>query len=551
VNDSLPDLIVQFRESLADCKRLYIQAARVALQDQAGASDEVRRDMIRRMVDLHQGLLIKVYTSVARADGQWSQVERELACELIDHLWQQRVEGTELKEIARRLFVDSSRLHWYSLLRPFDRIAKIRSFVPELQTIVLRVANLVAKADGRVSERETDMIRSIQNEIEVHLCRIRLDEPAGGGPSDTAATPIQIVHQESSLLKTPPAESTGPAPAEPPQPLGDLSDSLEQALSDLTQLIGLDNVKQEIETLTNYLNLQQRRREAGLPMHQVSLHMVFAGNPGTGKTTVARIVGRIFKALGLLKRGHLVETDRSGMVAEFAGQTAPKTHRKIDEAIDGILFIDEAYSLIAEGHEDPYGHEAVQALVKRMEDDRQRLVIIIAGYPAPINQLLRSNPGLSSRFNTQLVFDDYLPTDLARIFQLMCDENHYQLPDVARAKLLLGFDWLYQARDEHFGNGRLARNVFENSVRRLANRIADLTPVTRDLLSILTDDDIQLDGVPDSVWDRLKDRNLRFETKCPHCAQPVQLRTRQLGRNVGCPHCKKPLQAQFGKVAGG
>ena len=206
----------------------------------------------------------------------------------------------------------------------------------------------------------------------------------------------------------------------------ELGDSIEQALQDLEQLIGLEGVKKEISTLTNYLNLQQRRREANLPIQQLSLHMVFGGNPGTGKTTVARIVGRIFRSLGLLKRGHLIETDRAGMVAEYAGQTAPKTHRKIDEALDGILFIDEAYSLIASGHEDAYGHEAVQAIVKRMEDDRERLVVIIAGYPEPIDQLLHSNPGLSSRFNTQLLFDDYQPTELARIFQLMCETNHYR-----------------------------------------------------------------------------------------------------------------------------
>ncbi len=240
------------------------------------------------------------------------------------------------------------------------------------------------------------------------------------------SSPIQIIHHEPTLLKTAaenrqlPCDAVETASAE-------LSDSLEQTLKDLDQLIGLDGVKQEITTLTNYLNLQQHRQEASLPVHQLSLHMVFEGNPGTGKTTVARIVGRIFKSLGLLKRGHLVETDRAGMVAEYAGQTAPKTHRKIDEAMDGILFIDEAYSLIASGHEDAYGHEAVQALVKRMEDDRQRLVVIIAGYPEPIDQLLHSNPGLSSRFNTQLLFEDYLPTELARIFQLMCETNHYRV----------------------------------------------------------------------------------------------------------------------------
>lgn len=496
MNDSTADLISQFREALNDCKRLYIRAAQLALEVQPGTDEETRRSFIRRMVNLHQGLLVKIYTSVARADRKWSNMEREMACELVDHLWQQRLEGTQLKEVAHHMFSEAGRLPWYSLLRPFDRIAKIHGLVPELETIVLRVANLVAKADGTTSTVEVDAIRSIQQEIQVHLCRIQLDDTGASDSSEGASSPIQIIHQESTLLKTPspPARDMLEAVGrEPP-------DSLDRALRDLGDLIGLDRVKQEITTLTNYLNLQRYRREASLPVQHLNLHMVFEGNPGTGKTTVARIVGRIFKLLGLLKRGHLIETDRAGMVAEYAGQTAPKTHRKIDEALDGILFIDEAYSLVASGNEDPYGHEAVQALVKRMEDDRERLVVIIAGYPEPIGQLLHSNPGLSSRFNTQLVFEDYAPPQLARIFQLMCEANHYRLPEPAHTKLLLGFQWLYERRDEHFGNGRLVRNTFENAVRCLANRVAAVTPVTRELLTVLTADDIHLADVPAAAW---------------------------------------------------
>jgi replication-associated recombination protein RarA len=308
----------------------------------------------------------------------------------------------------------------------------------------------------------------------------------------------------------------------------------------------LTQVKHEITTLTNYLNLQQHRRDAGLPAHPLSLHMVFRGNPGTGKTTVARIVGRIFSLLGLLQRGHLVETDRAGLVAEYAGQTAPKANRKIDEALDGILFIDEAYSLVADRGQDAYGSEAVQALVKRMEDDRHRLVVILAGYPEPMDKLLASNPGLSSRFNTQLLFEDYEPVQLAQIYQLMCDANHYELPGSARAKLLLGFHWLYQIRDEHFGNGRLVRNVFENAVRRLANRVAAVTPVTRELLTHLTADDLLLSDIPADHWKYLDDPKLRFSVVCDHCQKPVYLRGDQLGRRVRCPHCRTPFQADWG-----
>ncbi len=284
-----------------------------------------------------------------------------------------------------------------------------------------------------------------------------------------------------------------------------------------------------------------------MPQHALSLHMVFNGNPGTGKTTVARIVGRIFKALGLLKKGHLIETDRSGLVAEYAGQTATKTNRKIDEALDGILFVDEAYSLVATDGADAYGLEAIQALVKRMEDDRQRLVVILAGYPGPMQQLLDSNPGLSSRFNTQMMFTDYEPVDLGRIYQLMCEANHYQLPPEARAKLLLGFHWLYRSRDEHFGNGRLVRNTFENSVRRLADRIADIVPITRELLTKLTTHDIYMADVPDEIWQQAGEDRTFFAVPCPHCAQNVHLRS---ATRFPCalPALPGPLRRRLGRA---
>ena len=166
----------------------------------------------------------------------------------------------------------------------------------------------------------------------------------------------------------------------------------------------------------------------------MSLHMVFTGNPGTGKTTVARIIGKIFAAMGVLKKGHLIETDRSGLVAGYAGQTGPKTNAKIDEALDGVLFIDEAYSLVAEEGQDAYGMEAVQAVLKRAEDDRDRLVVIMAGYTEEMNTLLDSNPGLSSRFNRVLQFEDYSPVELARIYAWLCEKNHYKLAEGTRAE---------------------------------------------------------------------------------------------------------------------
>ncbi|MGM0486023.1 MAG: AAA family ATPase [Planctomycetota bacterium] len=556
---SRTNLIAPFREALADCKRLYIRAARASLEEHPDADENTRRDLIRRMVDLHKGLLVKIYATIASADSRWSDSEQALARELVDHIWQKRLENEELQQVARRMFQDAGGLNWYSLIRPFDQVTSIRDMSADLETAVVRIANLVAKADGTVTAEEKNALRAIQDELDLHLRRISLesDETESGRSNRQGA---EIIHQEQTLLGTCSESTSMGDKANHQAGLKQASDreqaeemeaanpteSLEQVLNDLSQLVGLEQIKEEINTLTNYLKLQQRRQEAGLPRHQLSLHMVFKGNPGTGKTTVARIVGRIFKTLGLLKKGHLVETDRSGLVAEYAGQTATKTNKKIDEAMDGILFIDEAYSLVSTGREDAFGLEAVQALVKRMEDDRDRLVVILAGYPEPMRTLLESNPGLSSRFNTQMVFPDYSPVDLGRIYHRMCEANHYVVLPPARAKLLLGFDWLYGRRDEHFGNGRLVRNTFENSVRQLANRIADVAPITRDLLTRLTSDDIHMKKVPDNVWKQLHKGDMLFSVDCDGCGKTMHVRCRQLGGRVRCPHCKYRLVADWG-----
>jgi hypothetical protein len=209
-------------------------------------------------------------------------------------------------------------------------------------------------------------------------------------------------------------------------------------------------------------------------------------------------------------------------VAHYAGQTSSKTHKKIDEALDGVLFIDEAYSLVAEQGDDAYGNEAVQALLKRIEDDRERLVVILAGYPESMDRLLDANPGLASRFGRRLDFPDYRVPELGGIFLAMCEANDYTLPAATRLRLIAGFQHLLDRRDEKFGNGRLARNVFETAIRRLANRIADVAPLTADLLTTIEPADILLPDVPDQVYRGLDDPHLRLSSVCPGCHEKVR-----------------------------
>ncbi|WP_049946273.1 AAA family ATPase [Butyrivibrio sp. WCD2001] len=246
--------------------------------------------------------------------------------------------------------------------------------------------------------------------------------------------------------------------------------SLDEALSELNSLIGLDVVKKEINELIDYLKVQKRRSNSGLPSTKTSLHMVFTGNPGTGKTTVARIVARIFYSLDLLSSPKLTETDRSGLVAGYEGQTAIKTKEVIDKSMGGVLFIDEAYTL--SNQRDTFGQEAIDVLLKEMEDHRDELVVIVAGYDDLMNEFINSNPGLHSRFNRFVHFEDYSSDELARIFDSLCAREKYVLEDAGRERLLSFFKTV--TGNSSFGNGRGVRNLFERIIRAQATRVAKL-----------------------------------------------------------------------------
>lgn len=260
-------------------------------------------------------------------------------------------------------------------------------------------------------------------------------------------------------------------------------------LSELNSLVGLEQVKKDVDSLRNLIKVQALRRKQGLPNTTVSYHCVFTGNPGTGKTTVARIIAGIYKELGLLKKGHLIEVDRSKLVAEYVGQTGPKTNKVIDEALDGVLFIDEAYSLV--GGENDFGSEAIATLLKRMEDDRDRLVVILAGYTNEIREFIDSNPGLQSRFNRYIHFDDYSVDELTEIFKLNLKKSRYKIKRDAFDELRNDIEKAVYLKDRHFGNARYVRNLFEKVVQNQADRLAKKDSIDNDELSIITIDDIK------------------------------------------------------------
>ena len=266
---------------------------------------------------------------------------------------------------------------------------------------------------------------------------------------------------------------------------------IEALVNNLNTLIGLDGIKNEVTQLINFLKFQQMRQAKGLLVPQQSLHMVFTGNPGTGKTTIARLIAQIYKSLGILSKGQFVETDRSGLVAAYLGQTALKVQEVVQSALGGVLFIDEAYSLTDNGQgQDQYGAEAVNTLLKLMEDHRDDLIVIVAGYTEPMQKFIRSNPGLQSRFNKFLHFSDYAPDELTEIFRHFALSSDYKLDPATELKLTDVFTSLYQARDETFGNARLARNLFEKAINAHASRMISAGDLDEASLATLHPEDI-------------------------------------------------------------
>ena len=287
---------------------------------------------------------------------------------------------------------------------------------------------------------------------------------------------------EQLAIPAGPGGSDGGAEAEAPQ------EPEKDPMEELDQLIGLESIKSDVKELMDFVKIQKMRKDQGLKSVPVSLHLVFTGNPGTGKTTVARIIGRLYKQIGVLSKGQLVETDRSGLVAGFVGQTALKTQEKIKAAMGGVLFIDEAYALTS-NEQDTFGQESVDTILKAMEDHRDDLVVIVAGYTAPMEKFINSNPGLKSRFNKYIEFPDYTTDELEQIFYMNCEKYDYVVEEEVKHQIrsLIVLRKLQQL--ENFANAREVRNMFEEIITNQARRVAAMeNPTQEDMMKITLED---------------------------------------------------------------
>jgi len=407
-----------------------------------------------------------------------------------------------------------------AIIFPLKSLVHISSIVTQntaihdrYSQIMLMAARLIIAAGGITYSEQAYFIKLKHSLEEERDALTGLLLGIGCKPDHASSNELELTNQENEI---------------PPDR------ALAEALAELKNLVGVMEVKTEISRLANFLKVRKQRLEAGLPVPSQSLHFVFTGNPGTGKTTVARIVSRLLYGFGLLKTPRLVETDRASLVGGYVGQTAIKTAEAVEKALNGVLFIDEAYTLSKKDSGADYGQEAIDTILKKMEDHRDNLVVIVAGYPELMKQFLATNPGLESRFTRFVQFGDSHVADLCQIFERMCQANSYSLTQDAKANLAILFNRAYTQREKNFGNARFVRNAYEQTLGNHADRLASLDgDFSKELLVTIEASDLpyyMVKGMPgpNDV------ANSKWTAQCPGCKKLADARIAFLGKRIRC-----------------
>ena len=467
---NLPPVSARALDDVVTC---FVDDVTAALVQATEELDDLDPEALRRDVTNEA---FNLCTAMIDADQRHTMIELEALIDAFGHRLHDTqllmatpadLRGSSLVVDRRRWLDEDSEL--FGLLLDADTHRGTR-FADRYYERSLEIAHVVASLDVMPADSELAAISALRTRLLAGLRRrgIAAGAPVPGGPPEAIG-----------------GAAASPAAEDPPER------PLEELLAELDDLIGLDEVKARVHLVADMLEVQRLRAERGLPTIETSNHLVFTGNPGTGKTTVARLLAQIYRTLGVVDRGHLVETDRSGLVAGFVGQTAPLVTKVFDEADEGMLFIDEAYTL-SRGNEADFGREAIDQIVKLMEDRRDRVVLVVAGYPEEMEEFLSTNPGLRSRFPTVIDFPDYSTDQIVQIVDSIGAKQRYLLDDDARTKLRAVLD--AAPRTKGFGNARVGRNLYEAAISRHASRVMRLTERSDSVLTTLTAAD-----VPDTV----------------------------------------------------